>query len=102
MSRTCKTADDAATLEVTVRLGDCLPPDHLARFVVDALAPLDLSPLYARDGTRGGESYAPEVLVGLLLSGYATGVFSSRKIERAAPGPAGPPPACSLRQAARG
>ncbi len=83
MSRTCKTADDAATLEVTVRLGDCLPPDHLARFVVDALAPLDLSPLYARDGTRGGEPYAPEVLVGLLLSGYATGVFRARKIERA-------------------
>ena len=83
MSRTCKTADDTATLEVTVRLGDCLPSDHLARFVVDAIAPLDLSPLYARDGTRGGEPYAPEVLLGLLFYGYATGVFSSRKIERA-------------------
>lgn len=83
MSRTFKTADYAATLEVTVRLGDCLPPDHLARFVVDAIAQLDLRPLYARYGTRGGEPYAPEVLVGLLFYGYATGVFSSRKIERA-------------------
>jgi transposase len=32
---------------------------------------------------RGGEPYAPEILLGLLLYGYATGVFSSRKIERA-------------------
>jgi transposase len=64
-------------------LGDCLPPDHLARFVVDSVGLLDLSPLYARYGARGGEPYAPEVLLGLLLYGYATGVFSSRKIERA-------------------
>jgi len=70
-------------LELTVRLGDCLPPDHLARFVVDSVAQLDLTALYAQYGTRGGEPYAPEVLLGLLLYGYATGVFSSRKIERA-------------------
>jgi transposase/transposase InsO family protein len=83
MSRRFKTADYAATLEVTVRLGDCLPPEHLARFVVDAIAQMDLSGLYARYGERGGEAYAPEILVGLLFYGYATGVFSSRKIERA-------------------
>jgi len=83
MSRRFKTADYAATLEVTVRLGDCLPPEHLARFVVDAIAQLDLSGIYARYGTRGGEAYAPEILVGLLFYGYATGVFSTRKIERA-------------------
>ena len=66
-----------------MKLGDCLPPDHLARFVVDSVAQLDLSALYTRYGTRGGEPYAPEVLLGLLLYGYATGVFSSRKIEHA-------------------
>jgi len=66
-----------------VRLGDCLPPDHLACFVVDSVALLDLSALYARYGSRGGEPYAPEVLLTLILYGYATGVFSSRKIERA-------------------
>ena len=75
--------DYAQALDLTVRLGDCLPPDHLARFVVDSVAQLDLSALYARYGTRGGEPYAPEVLLGLLLYGYASGVFSSRKIERA-------------------
>jgi len=83
MSRTFKTVNYEQALELTVRLGDCLPPDHLARFVVDSVAQLDLSALYAQYGTRGGEPYAPEVLLGLLLYGYATGVFSSRKIERA-------------------
>jgi transposase len=83
MKRTFKTVDYDQALDLTVRLGDCLPPDHLARFVVDSVAQLDLSALYAHYGTRGGEPYAPEVLLGLLLSGYATGVFSSRKIERA-------------------
>jgi transposase len=83
MDRTFKTVDYQATLDVTVRLGDCLPPDHLARFVVDAVAQLDLSAIYARYGSRGGEPYAPEVLIGLIFYGYATGVFSSRKIERA-------------------
>jgi transposase len=70
-------------LDLTVRLGDCLPPDHLARFVVDSVAQLDLTSLYAHYGPRGGEPYAPEMLLSLLLYGYATGVFSSRKIERA-------------------
>ena len=35
MSRTFKTVDYAQAPDLTVRLGDCLPPDHLARFVVD-------------------------------------------------------------------
>src|ERR1700704_1224254 len=83
MSREFKRADYDQTLELKVRLGDCLPPEHLARFIVDCVAQLDLSGLYARYGTRGGVSYAPEVLLGLLFYGYATGVFSSRKMERA-------------------
>src|SRR5256884_7359673 len=83
MSRTFKAADYDATLDVTVRLGECLPPDHLARFVVDTIAQLDLSAIYARYGSRGGQPYAPEILLGLLFYGYATGTFSSRKIERA-------------------
>jgi transposase len=83
MKRTFKTVDYAQALDLTVRLGDCLPPEHLARFMVDCVALLDLSALSARYGPRGGEPHAPEVLLGLLLYGYATGVFSSRKIERA-------------------
>ncbi len=76
MSRTFKKVDYAQALDLTVRLGDCLAPDHLSRFVVDGVALLDLSALYAHYGSRGGEPYAPEVLLGLLLYGYATGVWS--------------------------
>src|SRR5438067_12918985 len=76
MSRTFKTVNYEQALDLTVRLGDCLPPEHLARFVVDSVALLDLSALYARYGSRGGEPYAPEVLLGLLFYGYATGVWS--------------------------
>jgi transposase len=83
MSRVFKKADYDQTPEVRVRLGDCVPAEHLARFVVECVSKLDLAGLYARYGSRGGAAYAPEVLVGLLFYGYATGVFSSRKIERA-------------------
>jgi transposase len=83
MSRTFKTADYDATLDVTVRLRECLPPDHLARFVVDIIAELDLTAIYARYGARGGQPYAPEILLALLFYGYATGTFSTRKLERA-------------------
>lgn len=82
MSRQFKTVDYEATLDTSVRLGDCLPADHLARFVVDIVSQLDLSALYARYGNRGGAPYAPEMMVGLLFYAYATGVFSSRKIEQ--------------------
>ncbi len=83
MTRKFKTVDYEATLNLTVSLREALPPNHLARFVVDVIAQLDLSPVYARYGERGGEPLAPEILLGLLFYGYATGVFSSRKIEQA-------------------
>jgi transposase len=83
MSRKFKTANYEETLKQTITLGEAVPPNHLARFVVDRVAQLDLSAIYARYGERGGEAIAPEVLLGLLFYGYATGVFSSRKLEQA-------------------
>jgi transposase len=83
MSRKFKIADYEATLNSTVTLHECLPPDHLARFIVDVIAQLDLSAIYAHYGPRGGEAIAPDMLLGLLFYGYATGTFSSRKIEKA-------------------
>ena len=74
------TVDYEKALELTVCLRECLPPDHLARFVVDIIALLDLRCIYVQYGERGGKAYAPEILLGLLFYGYATGVFSSRKI----------------------
>lgn len=83
MTRKFRTPDYETTLNATIRLGEALPPNHLARFVVDIVAQLDLSAVYAHYGERGGEAIAPEVLLALLFYGYATGVFSSRKIEKA-------------------
>jgi transposase len=62
---------------------DWLPEDHLARFVVEVIAQMDLSELSGAYAGRGMAAHHPEVLLGLLVYGYATGVFSSRKLERA-------------------
>jgi transposase len=83
MSRKFRTANYEETLNQTIRLGDALPPDHLARFVVEIVAQLDLSRIYGQYAPVGGEAFAPEILLGLLFYGYATGVFSSRRIEKA-------------------
>ena len=83
MSRKFKTPDYEATLSTPIQLGDALPPDHLARFVVDIISQIDLSKIYEGYAERGGEAIAPEVLLGLLFYGYATGEFSSRRIEKA-------------------
>jgi transposase len=83
MSRRFKTANYEETLQQTIQLGEALPTNHLARFVVDVISQLDLSEIYARYAVRGGEAFAPEILLGLLFYGYASGVFSSRKIEKA-------------------
>ena len=83
MSRKFKTANYEETLNQTIRLAEALPPQHLARFVVDITSQLDLSKIYGRYAPVGGEAIAPEILLGLLFYGYATGVFSSRKIEKA-------------------
>ncbi len=60
-----------------------LPENHLARFVVEVVDQLDLSKLTVRYGGRGSAAYHPSVLLALLVYGYATGVFSSRRLERA-------------------
>jgi transposase len=83
MSRKFKNADYEKTLDLQIRLRDALPPEHLARFIVEVIALLDLSRMYGQYGELGAPPYAPEVLLGLLVYGYATGVFSTRKIERA-------------------
>src|SRR5246500_4135231 len=60
-----------------------LPQRHLARFVVEVIDGLDLRALIGSYRGSGSESYHPSILLGLLVYGYATGVFSSRKLERA-------------------
>jgi transposase len=64
---------------------DWLPKDHLARWIADVTSQLDLAAFYAKheeDG-RGRAAYDPLMMTRLLLYGYAIGVTSSRRIERA-------------------
>src|ERR1700694_4262894 len=63
---------------------DWLPERHLARFIVEVIAGLDLRSMSGSYRGSGSASYHPEGLLGLLVYGYATGVFSSRKLEGAA------------------
>ena len=60
-----------------------LPQRHLARFVVEVIDGLDLSELVKAYRGSGSASYHPAMLLGLMVYGYATKVFSSRAIERA-------------------
>jgi transposase len=59
------------------------PQRHLARFVVDVIKSLDLTAMSKSYRGTGSACYHPAPLLGLLVHGYATGVFSSRKLERA-------------------
>jgi transposase len=60
-----------------------LPQRHLARFVVEMIDGLDLSELVKAYRGSGSASYHPAMLLGVMVYGYATKVFSSRAIERA-------------------
>ncbi len=64
-------------------LQDWLPQKHLARFVVEMVDQLDLRVLESAYRGVGKPPYHPAVLLALLFYGYATGVFSSRKLEQA-------------------
>src|SRR5450631_2322992 len=60
-----------------------LPEKHLARFIVEVIDGLDLRAMSGSYRGSGSASYHPRMLLGILVYGYATGVFSSRKLERA-------------------
>jgi transposase len=60
-----------------------LPEKHLARFVVEVIDGLDLRVMRGSYRGSGSASYHPSLLLGILVYGYATGVFSSRTLERA-------------------
>src|ERR1700675_1628259 len=64
-------------------IDEWLAQRHLARFVVEVIEGLDLTAMSKSYRGTGSASYHPAPLLGLLVYGYATGVFSSRKLERA-------------------
>lgn len=64
-----------------ITIQDCLPQGHLARYIVEIVENLDLSPFEQQ--YKGYSAYPPALMLSLLIYGYATGIFSSRKIEQA-------------------
>ena len=64
-------------------VSDWLNEDHLARFVVEVIDQLDLSNLTRQYVGCGSKAHHPATLLAILVYGYATGVFSSRRLERA-------------------
>jgi transposase len=74
--------DQLMLMPVSIR--DWLPEDHLAFFVLDVVAELDLSEFFAayRADGRGGSVYDPAMMLGVLLYAYCTGDRSSRRVER--------------------
>jgi transposase len=63
-------------------LRDWVPEDHLVHFVMDAVGLLDLSTARVNHAGTGSEQYPPSMRLGLLIYCYASGTFSSRRIER--------------------
>lgn len=63
-------------------LRDWVPADHLVHFIVDAVGALDLRQIKVNERGSGSEQYPPTMLLALLIYSYATGTFSSRRIEQ--------------------
>ena len=64
-------------------LRDWVPAGHLAHFILDAVEELDLQQVRVNERGTGHAQYPPRMLLALLLYGYATGTFSSRRLEQA-------------------
>lgn len=63
-------------------LRDWVPEDHLVHFIMEAVGLLDLSTARINHRGTGSDQYPPGMMLGLLIYCYATGTFSSRRIER--------------------
>lgn len=62
-------------------LRDWMPAGHMVHFIMDAVAALDLSTAKVNERGTGSAQFPPSMMLGLLIYSYATGTFSSRKIE---------------------
>ena len=82
MARTYRTYSPEQTLLMPPSLRDWLAEDHLSYFISDVVDAMDLSAFEQRYGTDGpgSQAFDPRMMVKALIYGYATGVFSSRKI----------------------
>ncbi|MBF0141821.1 MAG: IS1182 family transposase [Magnetococcales bacterium] len=82
MRKRFKVVDRKTPMLFPPTVQELLSESHLARFVVEILEQLDLRKFTDAYAGRGKDAYHPEVLIGIFVYGYATGVYSSRAIER--------------------
>ncbi len=83
MAKTFRPYDPDQLLLMPPALADWVPEDHLARFVSDVVDTLDLTAIEeTHTEERGYPPYHPRMMVKVLLYGYCTGVYSSRRIAR--------------------
>src|ERR1700691_297237 len=84
MSKGYRTYLPEQDLLLPARLGDWLPENHLVHFVSEVVDQLDLSAMNAvyKKEKRGQPPYDPRLMTKLLVYGYCTGVFSSRRIQK--------------------
>jgi transposase len=59
-----------------------VPEDHMVHFIIDAVGLLDLSQAKVNERGTGSQEYPPSMMLALLIYCYASGTFSSRKIEK--------------------
>lgn len=77
------TADQDTAYLLPPSIQEWVAEDHLARFIVDIVDHLDMEEIESAYKGRGSRAYHPKLLTALLFYGYATGIFSSRKLEKA-------------------
>ena len=68
---------------LVIPVQEWLAEDHLARFIVEIVESVDTAPLEVAYRGGGSAPYPPKMMLALLFYGYATGLFSSRALERA-------------------
>ncbi len=83
MTARFRSVDRSTAYLLPPSIDEWLPEGHLARFVADVVSQLDTSAIENCYSGRGSDAWHPKMLISLLFYGYATGVFSSRKLERA-------------------
>ncbi len=83
MSERLVNVDRETPLLLPVDLRDWVPGDDLVHFVVNAVETMNLTALSVNRRGTGDKQYPPRMMLALLIYCYASGIFGSRRIERA-------------------
>jgi transposase len=82
MAARFKTIDHDTPMLLPPDLRDWVPSNHIVHFIMDAVKLLELGHARINERGTGDAQYPPAMMLGLLIYSYATGTFSSRKIEK--------------------